>query len=151
LLEESGLLSALSWYIQGLSERSKLNIQLTISEDFGRLPDDMELLVFRVVQECLTNIHRHSGSKTVSIQLARTEDAVTVDIQDQGHGMSPAKLAEVNSHSAGLGIRGMRERLRQFDGSMNIESDSSGTRVSVTIPLESTGEHQGTRPVEVLI
>jgi signal transduction histidine kinase len=60
-------------------------------------------------------------------------------------------LAEVNSHSAGLGIRGMRERLRQFDGSMNIESDSSGTRVSVTIPLESTGEHQGTRPVEVLI
>ena len=71
LLEESGLVSALSWYIQGLSKRSKLDIQLTISEDFGRLPRDMELLVFRFVQECLTNIHRHSGSKTVSIQLAR--------------------------------------------------------------------------------
>jgi signal transduction histidine kinase len=65
--------------------------------------------------------------------------------------MSPAKLAEVNSHSAGLGIRGMRERLRQFDGSMNIESDSSGTRVSVIIPLESSGENQGMSPVAALI
>jgi signal transduction histidine kinase len=151
LLEESGLVSALSWYIQGLSKRSKLDIQLTIAEDFGRLPRDMELLVFRLVQECLTNIHRHSGSQTVSIQLARKEDAVTVDVEDHGHGMSPAKLAEVNSHSAGLGIRGMRERLRQFDGSMNIESDSSGTRVSVIIPLESSGEHQGMSPIAVLI
>jgi PAS domain S-box-containing protein len=140
LLDETGLSSALNWYVQGLIERSGLEVSLDISKDFGRLPEDMELAIFRLVQECLTNIHRHSASKTASIRIARENDLLTINIEDQGKGMSPARLAEIQSRGSGVGIRGMRERLRQFEGSMNIESGSSGTRVLATIPIPKTGE-----------
>jgi two-component system, NarL family, sensor kinase len=139
LLDENGLYSALTWYIQGLIERSGLQIDLEISEDFGRLPRDMELVVFRLVQECLTNIHRHAGSKTASIRIAREKGQVTVDIRDKGKGMSPERLAETQSGVSGVGIRGMRERLSQFGGEMKMESGSSGTRIFVTIPLDEDG------------
>ena len=135
LLDESGLYSALSWYTQGLVERSGLQIKLHMSEDFGRLPGDMELVIFRLIQECLTNIHRHSGSKTASIRIARDAGQVTVEVRDQGAGMSPERLAHIQSGGSGVGIRGMRERLRQFKGELKIESDSGGTRISVTIPV----------------
>lgn len=135
MLDESGLYSAVSWYVKGLQERSGLEVRLDISEDFGRLPRDMELLIFRLVQECLTNIHRHSDSKTAAIRIARSSNQITLDIQDQGKGMSPPRLAEVQSGRSGLGIRGMRERLRQFEGTIDIESDSAGTRVVATVPI----------------
>ena len=135
LLDETGLYSAISWYLQGLLERSGLEVQLDISKEFGRLPRDMELVIFRLVQECLTNIHRHSESKTASIRIARESNQITLDIRDQGKGMSPARLAEIQSGRSGVGIGGMRERLRQFEGTMKIESDSSGTRIFATIPL----------------
>jgi PAS domain S-box-containing protein len=135
LLDENGLYSAISWYVQGLLERSDVDIRLDISEDLGRLPRDMELVVFRLVQECLTNIHRHSESKTASIRMAREGNEVTLDIRDQGKGMSPERLAEIQAGRTGVGIRGMRERLRQFEGTVNIESNRSGTRVFVTIPI----------------
>jgi len=138
LLDESGLYSAISWYLQGLLERSGLEVRLEISEEFGRLPRDMELVIFRLVQECLTNIHRHSESKTASIRMARDSNQITLNIRDQGNGMSPARLAEIKSGRSGVGIGGMRERLRQFDGTMNIESDSSGTQVFATIPIPKT-------------
>ncbi len=154
LLDENGLSSALNWYVQGLVERSGLDIELEISEEIGRLPHDMELAIFRLVQECLTNVHRHSGSKTASIRIVREVDHLSVNIQDQGEGMSPARLAEIHSQGSGVGIRGMRERLRQFQGLMNIESDSSGTRVLVTIPIPKTGEpgeESGIEPLQVTI
>jgi len=135
LLDESGLYSALSWYVQGLVERGGLQISLQIPQHFGRLPRQMELAIFRLVQECLTNIHRHSGSKTASIRIDRVVSGVTVDIQDHGRGMSPQRLAEVQSGGSGVGIRGMKERLHQFAGDMKIHSDTDGTRVFVTIPL----------------
>jgi signal transduction histidine kinase len=135
LLDEAGLSSALGWYVQGLNERSGLNLSLDIAQDLGRLPAEMELAVFRIVQECLTNIHRHSESKTAAIRIEREGDVLTLDIRDHGKGMSAARLAEIQSQGSGVGIRGMRERLRQFEGSLNIESDSSGTRVLVTIPV----------------
>jgi PAS domain S-box-containing protein len=138
LLDESGLSSALSWYIQGLAERGGIDIKFHVSEDLGRLPRDLELLIFRLVQECLTNIHRHSGSKTASIRIARHEDIVTVEVQDRGRGMSPEKLAEIQSRGSGVGIRGMRERLRQFDGNLQIDSSDRGTRILATIPLPGT-------------
>jgi two-component system, chemotaxis family, sensor kinase Cph1 len=139
MLDESGLSPALSWYVQGLVERSALQIELDISKEFGRLPRDMELVVFRLVQECLTNIHRHSGSKTASIRIARSRCDVTVEVHDQGQGMAPARFAEIQSGGAGVGIRGMRERLRQFSGEMKIDSDAQGTRVFVKIPLPAGG------------
>jgi PAS domain S-box-containing protein len=135
LLDETGLSSAVSWYVQGLLERSGLGVQLDISKEFGRLSREMELVIFRLVQECLTNIHRHSESKTASIRIARESNLVTLDIRDQGKGMSGARLAEIHSGLSGLGIRGMRERLTQFEGTLNIESDGSGTHVFATIPV----------------
>lgn len=139
LLDENGLYSAISWYVQGLAERSGLDIDLKISEEFGRLPPDMELAIFRLVQECLTNIHRHSGSKTASIRIAAETGIVTIAVHDHGKGMSPERLAEIQSQGSGVGIRGMRERLRPFEGRVNIESDNSGTKILITIPVPPDG------------
>jgi PAS domain S-box-containing protein len=145
LLDEAGLNSAISWYVEGLLERSGLDVHLDISREVGRLPRDMELAIFRLVQECLTNIHRHSGSKTASIRITRESEQVTVDIRDQGRGMSPKRLAEIHAGRSGVGIQGMRERLLQFEGTVNFESSTSGTRVFATIPVPKaeSPEEQG--------
>jgi PAS domain S-box-containing protein len=135
LLDENGLPAALSWYIRGLSERSGLDIAFSISEEFGRLPRDMELVVFRLVQEGLTNIHRHSGSKRAIIRIVRDSDRVLIEVRDQGKGIPKEKLAQIQYGRAGVGIRGMRERLRQFQGEMILDSTGSGTTVVVTIPV----------------
>jgi signal transduction histidine kinase len=135
LLDETGLASALKWYLDGLKGRSTVSITLEAADDFGRLPSDMELLLFRAVQECLTNIHRHSGSKTATIVLARDAESVLLEVRDHGTGIPPEKLAELQTQSSGVGIRGMRERILQFKGEMNIESSPSGTTVHVTLPV----------------
>jgi PAS domain S-box-containing protein len=150
LLDESGLYSAISWYLQGLQERSGLEVQLDISKEFGRLPRELELVIFRLVQECLTNIHRHSESETASIRIAHESNQITLDIRDQGKGMSPARLAEIQSGRSGVGIGGMRERLRQFEGTMNIESDGSGTRIFATIPLPKAASPEDQSKAEPL-
>ena len=150
LLDETGLYSAINWYLEGLQERSGMEVQLNITEDFGRLPHEMELVIFRLVQECLTNIHRHSESKTASIRIARQSNQIILDIRDQGKGMSPARLAEIQSGRSGVGIGGMRERLRQFEGIMNIESDSSGTRILATIPLPQSASLEDQTKDELL-
>ncbi len=137
MLDEVGISSALSWYVQGLTERSSLQIDLKVSENMGRLPSEMELLIFRLVQESLTNIHRHSGSKTALIRIERNENSVQVNIEDHGSGMSPERLAEIQSRGTGVGIRGMRERVRHFFGDLVIESDASGTKVYATLPLKT--------------
>jgi PAS domain S-box-containing protein len=150
LLDESGLYSAVSWYVQGLQERSGLDVRLDIAEDFGRLPRDMELVIFRLVQECLTNIHRHSRSKTASIRIAKDSKQITLDIRDQGNGMSAERLVEIQSGRSGVGIRGMLERLRQFEGALKIESASSGTRVFATIPVSKASIPEGQSSAESL-
>jgi signal transduction histidine kinase len=134
LLDESGLTSALRWYAQGLKERSGLEIELNAAGDFGRFDPNMELALFRLVQECLTNIHRHSGSRTAIIRLGRGGDKIRVDVQDHGNGMSTEQLNEIQSQRAGVGIRGIRERLRQFGGELTIASDHSGTTISAVLP-----------------
>jgi PAS domain S-box-containing protein len=138
LLDESGLYSAISWYLQGLQERSGLEVRLDCSEKFGRLSREVELVIFRLVQECLTNIHRHSGSKSASIRLTQDVNQITLEIRDQGKGMAAERLAEVQSGRSGVGITGMRERLRQFEGTLEIESSDSGTRIFATIPAAKT-------------
>lgn len=135
LLEESGLPAALTWYIRGLTERSGLDITLNIPDEFGRLPRDMELAVFRLVQECLTNIHRHSNSKSASIHAIREPEKVVIEVGDRGKGIPAEKLAEIQLNGAGVGIRGMRERLRQFNGELTIKSNGSGTTVIAVIPV----------------
>ena len=137
LLDEAGLASALSWYVQGLAERSQMAIDLSTSEGLGRLPADMEIAIFRIVQECLTNIHRHAESKTASIRVVREKASVRIEVRDEGKGISPERLADIQTQGSGVGISGIRERLRQFHGAMKIESNSSGTTVSATIPISN--------------
>jgi PAS domain S-box-containing protein len=138
LLDESGLSSALNWYVQGLKERSGLDVDLRIPEGFGRLPADVELVIFRIVQESITNVHRHSGSKSAAIRVAREVDKISVEVQDQGRGMLPEKLAEIQAQGSGVGISGMRERLRHFGGELVVDSNGSGTKVYATLPLTTS-------------
>jgi len=135
LLDETGLSGALSWYTEGLHARSGLEISLILSEGLGRLPSDIELVVFRLVQECLTNIHRHSQSKKAEIRISRKETELMLEVLDWGKGISPERLARIQSRGSGVGMPGMRERVRQFGGSMHIESGESGTTISFRIPI----------------
>jgi len=144
LLDEIGLAGALHWYVQGLTSRSNLEIRLEISEDFDRLASEMELAIFRIVQEALTNIHRHSRSKDGTISVVKNEAGISVEIQDHGNGISPEKLIEIQSGGSGVGLRGLRERVRQLHGNISIRSDSSGTRISAHFPISKTlSNHAG--------
>jgi PAS domain S-box-containing protein len=138
LLDEAGLPEAIRWYMHGLSERSGLNTGLDIVQDFGRLPREMELALFRIVQECLTNIHRHSGSKSATVRLTRTPEGVALDIEDQGKGIPIEKLHGIHAHRSGVGITGIRERVRHFNGVIEIHSNGTGTKISVTLPVSAT-------------
>jgi PAS domain S-box-containing protein len=136
LLDEIGLQSALRWYIDGFRERSKINVELDLPENFGRLPRDFELTLFRAVQECLTNIHRHSESPTASVRVSRSPHDVSLEVKDQGKGISPADQATLSAGKlTGVGLRGMRERLRQLGGHLDVQSNSHGTTVLVRLPL----------------
>lgn len=135
LLDENGLSQAILWYVQGLMERSDLKIELAISPDFGRLPAEMELSVFRIVQECLTNIHRHADSKTATIRLSRTAEDISLEIQDAGNGISAEKLAGIQAQRSGVGITGIRERVRHFAGALDIQSNCRGTKILVKLPV----------------
>jgi signal transduction histidine kinase len=140
LLDEAGLSSALSWYIKGFSERSKIDVSLEMPEDFGRLPSEMETAIFRVVQECLTNIHRHSESQVAKIRITHANNDVRIEVQDKGKGIPPEKYSSIisaPSGTPGVGIRGMRERLRQLGGSLELHSDGrgKGTVVVARLPI----------------
>jgi len=136
LLDEVGLMSALSEYVAGFSSRSNIQVKLEMPANWQPLPRDYELSLFRIVQECLTNVHRHSGSPTAVVRLVPTRSEIVLEVTDQGHGMA-AEVQQKFSHgaSAGVGLRGMRERVRQIGGSLEINSRSNGTTVLVVLPL----------------
>lgn len=141
LLDENGVSDALRWYVEGLTQRSGLDVTLELPEDLGGVPRELGLAIFRVVQECLTNVYRHSGSKTASIRVARDSAGIHTEVEDQGVGITPDRLNRLQSSGSGLGLRGMKERIRQFGGSLNIESNDHGTKVSVDIPLPASAVH----------
>jgi PAS domain S-box-containing protein len=135
LLDEVGLSSALRLFLEGFTERSEIKIDFAFPDDFGRLSQDSETAVFRVVQECLTNVHRHSGSPVAKIRIARSNGHVYVEVQDRGKGIPPEKRAAMDSVGMpGVGIRGMRERLRQLGGNLEIKSSGEGTIVVAELP-----------------
>jgi PAS domain S-box-containing protein len=139
LLDEVGLASGLRSYLEGFTERSKIKVDLELPDDLGRLPQDSETSIFRVVQECLTNIHRHSESSVATIRITRTDGQVSVEVEDKGKGIPPEKCEEMDSGSSiGVGIRGMRERLRQLGGALEVISNGEGTVVVARIPIAST-------------
>ena len=133
LLDLAGLASALRWYVDGFSERSHIKVDLEIPADFGRLPSDTEIAIFRIVQECLTNIHRHSGSATATIRVHQEDEGLIVQVEDRGKGIPAEKQQELESGRGGVGFGGMRERVRQLGGVLEIRSQESGTLVSVTL------------------
>ena len=136
LLDEVGLASGLRSYLEGFTQRSKIRVELDLPEDLGRLPQDMEIAIFRVVQECLTNIHRHSQSLTAWVRITRSDSQMSVEVQDQGKGIPPDRCHEMETGGTpGVGIRGMRERLRQLGGSLQIESSGEGTTVIARLPV----------------
>lgn len=133
LLDELGLANALEWYVRGFSQRSGIRVTLDVLKDLPRLHADFEIAVFRMVQECLTNIHRHSHSRTGTVQVTASNGALRIIVKDFGNGMSD-KLESRNGHS-GVGIRGLTERFSQLGGQLQIESGSTGTTVSAELPL----------------
>lgn len=137
LLDELGLLSALHWYIEGFGKRSGIAVEVDLPKSIDRLPSDVEMSLFRVVQESLTNIHRHSGSPIARISLKQADSGLHLKVEDNGKGIDAAKLEKKNEHSMiGIGIAGMRERLRQLGGELTIESAPGLTMVRATVPLE---------------
>lgn len=136
LLEEVGLDAAVHWFTDGFSQRSGIQVTVDISPNLRRLDKDMEIAIFRVLQECLTNIHRHSGGKTARIRLVTDQNQVSIEVGDDGNGIPPEKRELINSTGlSGVGLRGMRERLRAFGGTLDVQSGPSGTIVTAVFPL----------------
>jgi signal transduction histidine kinase len=131
LLDEAGLQSALRWFVQGFSERSKIRVDLDISPNIGRPSRELETAIFRIIQEALTNIHRHSGSPIASIRLSRDVRSIKVEIRDQGKGLD---LKASRPASLGIGIQGMQERARQLGGRLDIQSSPTGTTITAILP-----------------
>jgi signal transduction histidine kinase len=136
LLDEMGLRSAIRWFAEGFAERSKIEVNLQQLSDPGRLSLDLETAIFRVVQECLTNIHRHSGSPQAAIRLEKCSQGILLEVADHGRGIPAEKLAAVASGARmGVGLRGIGERVKSFGGDLKIESNQQGTRIKVILPM----------------
>jgi PAS domain S-box-containing protein len=148
LLDELGLVSAVKEYAEGFSERSGIKLELDIQTGFGRLPQEAETALFRIVQESLANIQRHSGTQTATIHLRGDSTCVNLDISDRGRGMSKNAIERGNGSGTrlGVGILGMRERMTQLGGKLEIESSSLGTTVRVAIPLRTEVADAGSHP-----
>ena len=136
LLDEVGLESALRWYVDGFGQSSRLKINLEFPGKLERLSRNLETAIFRVVQECLTNIHLHSESRTATIRLAQTPGKISLEIEDEGKGIAPEKLSKLASSGLpGLGLRSMRERVKDFQGDFEITSHGRGTQIKVNVPF----------------
>jgi PAS domain S-box-containing protein len=135
LLDERGLTAAVRWFVDGFSQRSGVQVKLEVPPDLQRLPEEIEMALFRIVQEGLTNAHRHSGSSTAVIRLMVDQNHVRLEVQDAGKGLSRSR-ADGHMEALGVGITGMRERVKLLGGQMEMESGSHGTTVRVTVPLD---------------
>jgi PAS domain S-box-containing protein len=134
LLDEVGLLSALRWYLEGLEERSGIEAHLDVQPSgFTRLPLDLETAIFRIVQEALTNVFRHSEASKVWIGLTQTEDSTVITVRDDGKGIG-RKIAELQPESVGIGIGGMQQRAKEFGGELRLTNAQPGTLVELVIP-----------------
>jgi PAS domain S-box-containing protein len=141
MLEELGLKSAISWYVDGFTKRSGIKTTLEIPCDLGRLPRDAEMAMFRILQESLTNVHRHSGSRTATVRLLLRDARLILEVTDQGKGIPSANLEESGEDwtgALGVGLRGMHERMRQLGGRLELKSTSTGTTIAAEVPIETS-------------
>jgi two-component system NarL family sensor kinase len=151
LLDEAGLATALRSFVNGFAERSGIPVKLKIKRGFGTLPQEMDIALFRVVQEALTNIHRHSKSRVAKITLERLRDKVHLTIADRGVGMPPASAATGWNQPMGIGIAGMRERVKHLGGVFDIQSEPGrGTTISVELPLSKAARTPDVKQKEMI-
>lgn len=142
LLDEIGLSSALEWYVEGFAKRSGIDASIDMPEDLERLPADMEIAIFRAVQESLTNVHRHSGSRSCSVKVTEDKSHLRIEVRDSGRGIAKDKQFGLTSSGGGVGLRGMQERLRHLGGTLEIKSSEAGTIVTVTLPRPEANSPQ---------
>jgi PAS domain S-box-containing protein len=143
LLDEVGLLSALSWYVEGLTKRSGIETSLDVNpSDFPRLAPEVETAVFRIVQEALTNVFRHSEAHKVWISLSKKEEMIVVSVRDDGKGIG-RRIAELQPDSIGVGIGGMKQRAKEFGGELRLTNVHPGTLIELTIPSSSVLREPG--------
>jgi len=136
-LDEVGLASAIRWFAKGFGNRSGITTRLSLPEDFPRLTQDIEIALFRVLQESLINIHRHAESPSAEISLRTADGEVTLEVRDAGRGMPHVHDGEPSGseHMLGLGVGGMRERMEQLGGSLEIHSTPAGTTVRAWLAI----------------
>ena len=140
LLDEMGLASALRWFARGFTERSNIDVKVNLVEDSGLpLPPEIATALFRVAQEALSNVHRHSGSATALITLRQHDDVIRLEVADRGRGLKGPIGGSEGVQAMGVGVSGMRVRLEQLGGRLEIESDVSGTCVVATVPVPIAG------------
>jgi signal transduction histidine kinase len=141
LLDEVGLSSALQWYVDGFRERSGIEADLHIDKDLHRLPSEVEIAAFRVVQECLTNVLRHSGASKAIVSLSVIDSHFRLEVRDNGKGFSSAQRGTGDFPlTVGVGLSGMRERVSLLGGRLNIESHPTGTSVTADFPVQIPAE-----------
>lgn len=133
-LDETGLASAVRWYLEGFARRSGIHVDIAVSADFPRLVPEVESALFRVLQECLSNVLRHSASSVVRVCLDRTASEVRMEVRDRGRGLPVQPPGRGSASHLGVGIPGMRERLRHLGGHLRIDSGARGTRVRAILP-----------------
>ncbi len=145
LLDEMGLRSAILMYVEGFAERSGIRVELEIPDDFGRLSSEMETALFRVIQQSLANVHRHSGSLVACLRIASDGESLTVEISDEGCGIPPETLKGFYSGTklSGVGIAGIRERTKSMGGHFDIRSGEKGTTIQVRLPLVASTQSAG--------
>lgn len=142
LLDESGIASAAQWFVEGFAKRSQIAVHCDIPDGMQRLSRNCELALFRVLQECLTNIHRYSAASTAGVRLQLDDGKLIFEVSDNGRGIAEDRLRQLHDTdgSAGVGIAGMRERIRELGGQLKIDSGKSGTIVSVVIPMSKAAD-----------
>ena len=148
LLDEAGFASAARWFVEGFSKRSNIEVECDIPQHSERLSKECELVLFRVLQESLTNVHRHSGASTASVTLTMDQGRLELQVSDDGSGIEPTQLQQVYEpgRQLGVGIAGMRERVRKLGGRLELQSSKAGTKVSVSLPMASVIAPQITAP-----
>jgi signal transduction histidine kinase len=135
VLDDFGLVSALRWYVEGFSQRSGINVRLDLAEEFPRFNRELETALFRIVQEGLTNVHRHSGGQKACVELKIHERQINTTITDDGHGMPQEVLSEVGKGQGGIGLMGMYERVKKLGGTIQIVSSKLGTTIKAQLPF----------------
>ncbi|PYX91133.1 MAG: diguanylate cyclase, partial [Acidobacteria bacterium] len=137
MMDAVGLASAARWYVEGFGQRSGIKVTLQVPHELARMPDEVELALFRAIQEALTNVHRHSGASSADVLILRDAEQVILEVRDNGRGIAKEQVAHLaqTGVAMGVGLTGMRERVRELGGSLHLESNGSGTVLRIAIPV----------------